>query len=128
MSYQKIIVSGNLGGDAELKHVKGDKELLKFRVAQSDRFTQQTNWFQVEYWRGGKIADYLTKGTQVIVEGRVRLEQWDGKDGRPGAALVITADDVRLIGGRGGERQSEGGARLQSGVAVGGAPDDEIPF
>lgn len=126
MSYQKIIVSGNLGGDAELKHVKGDKELLKFRVAQSDRFTQQTNWFQVEYWRGGKIADYLTKGTQVIVEGRVRLEQWDGKDGRPGAALVITADDVRLIGGRGA---GNGGAtRIPVNAEAGEVRDDEIPF
>lgn len=126
MSYQKIIVSGNLGGDVELKHVKGDKELLKFRVAQSDRFTQQTNWFQVEYWRGGKIADYLTKGTQVIVEGRVRLEQWDGKDGRPGAALVITADDVRLIGGRGAG--NGGSTRSPVNAEAGEARDDEIPF
>ncbi len=126
MSFQKIIVAGNLGGDAELKVVKGDKELLKFRLAQSDRFTQQTNWFQVEYWRGGKIAEYLTKGAQVIVEGRVRLEQWEGSNGKPGAALVITADDVRLIGGRGGA--SGGAARSPVNAAAGEVCDDEIPF
>jgi len=127
MSYQKIIVAGNLGSDAESKVVKGDKELVRFRVAQSDRFTQQTNWFQVEYWRGGKIVEYLTKGTQVIVEGRVRLEQWENKDGRPGASLVITADDVRLIGSRGGER-STGNGRPTVNAAAGEVPDSEIPF
>lgn len=120
MSYQKIVVVGNLGSDAEVRQVKGDKEVTKFRLAQSDRFTQQTNWFQVEFWRGGAIAQYLTKGQSVLVEGRVRLEQWEKRDGSgSGTSLVITADDVRLLGGkRGGDQPAPAGV----------AGNDEIPF
>ncbi|NCA16852.1 MAG: single-stranded DNA-binding protein [Betaproteobacteria bacterium] len=113
MSYQKIVVVGNLGSDAEVRPVKGDKEVTKFRLAQSDRFTQQTNWFQVEFWRGGAIAQYLTKGQTVLVEGR--------------SSLVITADDVRLIGRKGGE-PTERMSKSPVSAAHGEVRDDEIPF
>jgi single-strand DNA-binding protein len=127
MSYQKIVVVGNLGSDAEVRPVKGDKEVTKFRLAQSDRFTQQTNWFQVEFWRGGAIAQYLTKGQTVLVEGRVRLEQWEKRDGGSGSSLVITADDVRLIGRKSGE-PTERMSKSPVSAAHGEVSDDEIPF
>lgn len=126
MSFQKIIVAGNLGSDAEVKIVKGDKELVKFRLAQSDRFTQQTNWFNVEFWRGGAIAQYLVKGQTVIVEGRVRLEQWESKAGKAGASMTITADDVRLMGSRGHGPQGAGAAAGRDGEDS--SRDDTIPF
>ena len=118
---------------------------MKFSVAtsrrwkdkQSDEWKEETDWHNVTLWRGENLAQYLTKGKQVYVEGRLQTRSYD-KDGQKHYATDVVADDVILLGG--GEREEGGGviskprgaqqaqtkawaADMQSGVS-----EDEIPF
>jgi single-strand DNA-binding protein len=106
MSYQRIIIQGNLGGEPEIVTTKSGKEVVKFRLAQSDPFTQSTNWFSCEYWRGGKVVGYLAKGGQILVEGSMRQEEWE-KDGVKRTSWIVNVDNITLLGGGGGRRQND---------------------
>jgi len=105
MSFQQIIIQGNLGGDPEIVQTKTGKEVVKFRLAQSDPFTKNTNWFNCEYWRGGKVVGYLAKGGQVLVQGTVRQEEYEAKDGSRRTAWTVNVDNISLLGGPGGARR-----------------------
>jgi single-strand DNA-binding protein len=140
--YQKIIIVGNLGRDPEMRYTPNGKAVTDFSVATNRRWTNQdgsqaeeTVWFRVSAW--GKLAEtcnqYLSKGRQVLVEGRLAPDKetggprvWTRSDGRPSASFEVTADVVRFIGGRG----EAGDASLSS--QEGGPPpdiaEDEIPF
>jgi single-strand DNA-binding protein len=142
--YQKIIVAGNLGGDPEMRYMPDGTAVTNFSMATNRTWTdrnsgqpvKETTWFRVSVW--GRQAEssnqYLSKGRQVIVEGRLRADPntggprvWTAQDGTVRASYEITADTVRFIGGR------EDSADFASGGegASGGAPaqeEDEIPF
>ncbi len=62
---------------------------------------EETDWTRVVLWRGENVAPYLTKGTQVYVEGRLQTRSYDDKDGKKVWATEVVADEVILLGGRG---------------------------
>ena len=147
-SVNKVILVGNLGRDAELRYTPGGAAVATLNLATTevwnDRNNQRqekTEWHRVVLW--GKPAEnlqeYLTKGKQIYVEGRLQTRQWDDKDGNKRYTTEIKADRVTLLGGGGGGR---GGAGAGAGTdrspshAPGGGDeppvepmtDDDIPF
>jgi single-strand DNA-binding protein len=127
--FQQCIIIGNLGRDPEMRYTPTGKPVTEFSVAVNRKWTTQegtpgeeTTWFRVTCW--GRLAEttnqYLTKGRQVMVVGRINASAWTGQDGEARATLELTAQDVKFLGGRGGEQ----GAEPQSFPT----DEEEIPF
>jgi single-strand DNA-binding protein len=108
-SVNKVILLGNLGRDAETKFTASGVACTTFSVATSYRWKDQqtgewkedTDWHNVVLWRQENLANYLTKGKQVYVEGRLKTRSYDDKDGKKVYRTEVVADDVLLLGGRG---------------------------
>ena len=152
MSFNKIIVVGNLGRDPELRYTPQGTAVCSFTMATNERRKGQagepqdvTTWFRVTVWgkQAETVSKYLTKGRNVYVEGRLHVGEWSDKDGKQRYTLEVNATDVRFIdGGQGVEgipvRQAAQAATAQpSGrPAAGTRPpahdagleEDEIPF
>ena len=114
--YQKIVVVGRLGRDPEMRFTSSGKAVTNFSVATSRCWTgqggqqqEETIWFRVSVW--GRQAEscnqYLKKGRQVLIEGRLRPDEngnpriWTGQDGQPRAQYELRARDVRFLDGKG---------------------------
>ena len=106
----KAIILGHLGRDPELKYLQSGQPVCKLNIATSRKYTnknneavEETEWHRVSVW--GKQAEhcnnFLTKGRQVYVEGRLRTSSYD-KDGQKHYTTEIVADTVQFIGARGG--------------------------
>ncbi len=119
MSFNKIILVGNLGRDPELRYTPQGTPVCSFTMATNERrkdksgeSQDQTTWFRISLF--GKQAEtasqYLAKGRPVYIEGRLRFEEYTDKDGKQRHSLEVTASDMQFIGGRddaGGETSSE---------------------
>jgi len=127
--YQKLIIIGNLGRDPEMRYTPDGKAVTSFSVATSRKYNdkEETAWFRVSVW--GKQAEscnqYLTKGSKVLVEGRLRPDSNTGapqvfqkKDGSWGSSYEVFADTVRFLSAR-GESNHEASDTVD---------DDDIPF
>ena len=144
MSFNKIILVGNLGRDPELRYTPQGTPVCSFTLATNERRKDRagetqdvTTWFRVTLWgrQAETASQYLTKGRPVYVEGRLRVEEWTDRDGKPRHTLEVHATDMQFIGTRGEEGQ--GHARSDASAAsssAGAAPsepditDDDIPF
>ncbi len=156
-SVNKVILIGNLGRDAETTYTPSQTAVTKFSVAtsrrwkdqQSGEWKEETDWTRVTLWKGENVSPYLTKGTQVYVEGRLQTRSYDDKDGKKVWATDVVADQVILLGGRGsgagggGEegfsQEAPAGQAMRSAprgraAAPSGPPsnqgitDDDVPF
>jgi single-strand DNA-binding protein len=149
-SVNKVILVGHLGRDAETKFTPAGVSVTSFSVAtnrrwkdqQSGEWKEETDWANVVLWRQENLANYLTKGKQVYVEGRLQTRSFDDKDGKKQYRTEVVAEDVILLGGRGGEGMDEGrgggrpvsmprGASRPAAVAEPmdqGITDDDVPF
>ena len=148
-SVNKVILVGNLGRDAELRYTPGGAAVATLNLATTevwnDRNNQRqekTEWHRVVLWgkQAESLQEYLTKGKQIYVEGRLQTRQWDDKDGQKRYTTEVKADRITLLGGGGGGgggRGGGGGAEGHSGRGGGGAmdeppvepiTDDDIPF
>src|SRR6185312_2997414 len=116
-SVNKCILVGHLGRDAETKFTPGGAAVTRFSVAtnrrwkdqQSGEWKEETNWTNVVLWRAENLANYLTKGKQLYVEGRIQTRSYDDKDGKKVYATEVVADEVILLGGQGGGGGDRGG-------------------
>jgi single-strand DNA-binding protein len=116
-SVNKVILVGHLGKDAETKFTPSGVAKTTFSVATSRRWKDQqtgdwkeeTDWHNIVLWRSENVANYLTKGKQVYVEGRLSTRSYDDKDGNKRWITEVVADEVILLGGR-GEGGQGGGA------------------
>jgi single-strand DNA-binding protein len=129
----KIIVIGNVGRDPEMRYLPSGQSVTNFSVASNRRYAtsdgeqrEETQWFNVSAW--GRLAEtcnqYLTRGRQVYVEGRLSTRTYTGQDGQQRFSVDINANEVQFLGGAGGmgdDRPDYGG-----GVTGGGPPQDEI--
>ena len=139
--YQQIVVIGRLGRDAEMKFMPSGEATLQFSIA-SDRVysdksgarMKETTWFRCQLFGKGAQAlnDYLTKGTMVLVEGRLRIDTktggpniWKRQDGTHAASFELVVGTVRLLGGGSRDGQNETG---NTSPAIVGAANDDIPF
>lgn len=139
MSYQKLILVGNLGRDPEMRYLSNGQAVTNLSVATNRRWTDQATgqtqeevaWFRVSVW--GKQAEaaneYLSKGRQVLIEGHLRPDADTGgptiysrSDGSPGASYEVVAERVQFLGGNGngnGYSAAEQAEEVES---------DSIPF
>src|SRR5258708_28665816 len=116
-SVNKVILVGHLGRDAETKFTPSGVAKTTFSVATSRRWKDQqtnewkeeTDWTNVVLWRSENLANYLIKGKQLYVEGRLSTRSYDDKDGNKKWITEVVAEDVILLGGRGGEGAAGGG-------------------
>jgi single-strand DNA-binding protein len=153
----KIIVIGNLGRDPEMRYTPSGQTVTSFSVASNRRYTtngeqrEETEWFNVSAW--GRLAEtcnqYLTKGQQVYVEGRLSSRTYQANDGQTRFSNDIMLTDVQFLGSRGGGDQAPygddqgqgygsgaGAGRGDSGQGYGGGydrsapndPVDDLPF
>ncbi len=139
MSYQKLIIVGNLGRDPEMRYMPDGTPVTTMNVATNRKWNnpdgskgEETTWFRVTAWRKTAeiAAQYLTKGQQVMVEGRLVPDKatggpkiWTRQDGSPGASYEVTAERIVLIGSRGGEIGGVAGAAEAPEVY-----EEEVPF
>jgi single-strand DNA-binding protein len=109
MSFNKIIIVGYLGRDPELKHTPQGTAVCKFSIATTEKRKNAagepdeiTTWFRVTVWgRQAELAnEYLSKGRQVYVEGRLRLEEYVDREGHTRISPEVTALDLQFLGQR----------------------------
>ena len=144
----KVILLGNLGKDPELSYLPSGQSVAKFSLATSRKYKdkngelkEETEWHNIVAWgKLGEIsAQYLKKGRQAYVEGRIRSRNWEDREGKSRTTVEIVADEVVLLGGRGEEAaeppaRSTGAARPAQPSEEFGEPasqeitDDDIPF
>lgn len=138
-SWIKAQVIGNLGKDADLRFSAQGKPVLAFSVAVQVGYGDKahTDWWDVKMFgeRGEKVAQYLTKGTNVFVEGRIEKRTWQSDDGVKHNAVDLIASDVVLLGSRqGGAGGSQNSGRPQQQSRQSSPPfgqdddDGELPF
>ncbi|MGI9247383.1 MAG: single-stranded DNA-binding protein [Woeseiaceae bacterium] len=150
----KVIIVGNLGQDPETRYMPSGSAVTNFTVATNESWKDKqtgeqkdrTEWHRVAMFnRLAEIAaEYLRKGSQVYIEGKLRTRKWQGQDGNDRYTTEIIADEMQMLGGRGGGGGGSfgGGGGSQGGSQGGGqggggnAPpqpgpddfDDDIPF
>lgn len=150
MSFNKIILVGNLGRDPELRYTPQGVAVTDFSMATNERkrdksgeYQDVPTWFRVTLWRNQaeNASKYLKKGSPVYIEGRLSLEEWTDRDGNTRQTLAVQATEMHFLGS--GARNNDdfagddtpqfaGPASSQSsggGSASAPAPlDDDIPF
>ena len=159
-SLNKILLIGNLGRDAELRYTPGGAAVAKFSIATTETWNdksgqrqERTEWHNVDLWgkQAESLAEYLVKGKQVYIEGRIQTDEYTDKEGVKRKATKVRCDRVVLLGGgRGGDGEGRGRRRGRDehdqrredeigGEAIGGEleaggteiqplADDDIPF
>ena len=134
----KCMIIGNLGADPEMRYTANGNAVTSFNVATSRNYTNtlgervdETEWFSIVTWNrlAETCAQYLAKGRQVFVEGRMRTHSWDGQDGQKRYKTELVAETVKFLGNR-NDRPSEA---FTPGMPVGAdtAGDldpDDLPF
>ena len=146
----RVIITGNLTADPELRSLPSGTSVCKLRVACNTRrkdnstgeWVDKPNFFDVTVWgaQGENCARYLSKGRPVAIDGRLEWREWDSPEGQKRSAVEIIADTVQFLGG-GGDGGGGNGHRFtpESDVpadtsdfapapAGGGVGDDDIPF
>ncbi|MCS6763982.1 MAG: single-stranded DNA-binding protein [Candidatus Protistobacter heckmanni] len=154
-SINKVILVGNLGADPETRYLPSGDAVSNIRLATTDRYKdkssgewkESTEWHRIAFF--GKLAEiagqYLKKGSQVYVEGKIRTRKWQDKDGQDKYSTEIVADVMQMLGGRqsgGGDEGGGYGAGAGGSCGRASAPpqrksqpaesfgemDDDIPF
>jgi single-strand DNA-binding protein len=154
----KVMLIGNLGKDAETRYTPSGAAVTNFSIAttrsikdqQTNEWRDETDWHDIVLWRGENVSQYLTKGTQVYVEGRLQTRSWEDQNGQKKyrTEVVVNGSDLMLLGGRGGgavggagrddfdqrptqaRRASGGPAQSPAGGDAGGmgVDEDDVPF
>lgn len=131
MSMLRLTMIGNLGRDATVKEVS-DAHVINFSVAHTEKFTSQgvekekTTWVSCHYWpKTTKVAEYLKKGTLVMVEGTPEVRTWETDEGKHGAELRLRVFNLQLLGGAKPTQAAEATAEVAGTTE---APTDDLPF
>jgi single-strand DNA-binding protein len=135
----KIIVIGHLGRDPEMRYTANGQSVTSFSVASSRRYTtaageqrEETEWFTVNAW--GRLAElcnqYLSKGRQVYVEGRLRSRSFEGRDGQTRFVNEINLTEVQFLGSGSGMSEDRAPYGQDAGMGEGPPLDDvdDLPF
>lgn len=144
----KVILIGHLGADPETKSMPSGTSVANLRIAttegykdkQSNEWQERTEWHNVALF--GRLAEvageYLRKGSQVYIEGRLRTRKWQDKQGNDRYSTEIIGNDMQMLGGRGGAAGASAGAESRPAAKTSAAEpastteredfDDDIPF
>lgn len=140
----KVILVGNLGRDPEVRYTSGGAAVANITIATSEQWKdkqtgqtqEKTEWHRVVmFGRLGEIAgEYLRKGSQVYIEGKLQTRKWQDQGGQDRYTTEVVANEMQMLGGRGGSAGGDAGAghsgpAQQSSSPTADAPyDDDIPF
>ena len=151
-SVNKVILVGNLGRDAELRYTPGGAPVATLNLATTEVWNdkagqrqEKTEWHRIVLWgkTAESLSEYLIKGKQLYIEGRLQTRQWDDKDGNKRYTTEIRGDRIVLLGGGGGGAGRQQAARGAAGASPASGPagmdehmgepvselsDDDIPF
>lgn len=147
MSYNKVLLIGNVGRDPEVRHLESGTSVATFTLATTERYKDkngqyqdQTEWHNIVCWRN--LADlsqnYINKGSQIFVEGKIRTRSWTDQTGQKRYTTEIIADNIRLLGKK-GESQQHAAASAQPAAGQSQQyaaandfpaedPSDDLPF
>jgi len=142
MSVNKVILIGRLGTDPEVRQTKGGMAVANFSLATSEFYNdkdgnkqEKTEWHRIVVW--GKQADlcaqYLSKGRQVFIEGRLQTRSWDDQQGQKRYTTEVVAANVRFLGGKSDSRSDTEEDMPYTGTSGSlhenfTSPADDIPF
>jgi single-strand DNA-binding protein len=148
----KVIIVGTLGKDPETRYMPSGSAVTNLRLATNEQWKdkqtgeqqERTEWHAVAmFGRLAEIAaEYLRKGSQVYIEGKLRTRKWQDKEGKDRYTTEIVADEMQMLGGKGGGAGASAGAGGGMGAGAGGGSgraavndsgppgdfDDDIPF
>jgi single-strand DNA-binding protein len=133
-SVNKVIIVGNLGADPEMKYTQNNTPVTNFRIATTDVWTdkqsgekqERTEWHRIVAWgRLGEICgQYLRKGKQVYIEGRLQTRDWEDRDGNKRYTTEIVAQTMQMLGRRSDE---EGYQAPRQAAEASAASDTDFP-
>lgn len=134
----KLQVIGNVGQDARVNEVNGRRS-INFSVAHNHKFkdangteVEQTVWVNCSYWKSEsqstEIAKYLTRGTQIYLEGIPEVKTYKNKEGQTVASLNLSVRDLQLLGARKAEGDQATQPEGSENSAPGSGPADDLPF
>jgi single-strand DNA-binding protein len=152
-SVNKVILIGHLGKDAETKFTQSGSAKTTFSLAtnrrwkdqQTGEWKEETDWHNIVMWRQENVANYLTKGKQIYVEGRLQTRSYDDKEGKKTYITEVVAEDVVLLSSRdaaasagidqppasaprGPQRVPATPANDSAAPSAGPITDDDVPF
>ncbi len=144
MSFNKVLLIGNVGRDPEVRHLESGVAVASFTLATTERFKDrngvmqdQTEWHNIVCWRNlAELSEkYINKGSQIFVEGKIRTRSWSDQTGQKRYTTEIVADNIRLLGKRADAPQQGGYQQAQRPVSQPQVPDfsieevsDDLPF
>lgn len=127
----RVSLVGRLTKDANVKQVS-NFNIVEVSIAcnrsvkKGEQWSDEVSYFDASYFtKGTKVADLLKKGTQVAIDGTLKQERWQGKDGKNASKVVVIADNLQVLGGSSGQQQSQ--QPSQQTVTPSNFPSD-IPF
>ena len=148
-SYNKVLLMGNLTRDVQLKSLPSGQPVAEIGIAINRKFKtkdgqdrEEVTYVDCECWgpRAEVIAKYFSKGKPIFVEGRLKLDSWEDKDGQKRSKMRVVIDDFQFVEGRGGGSGGGAGAADDGGYAPSrssgggsrgghsGIQEEEIPF
>lgn len=140
-NYNKSILVGHLTRDPELKYTPKGTAICKFGLAVGRKFTvdgekrEETMFIDVDAFgkQGELVSEYLTKGDPILVEGRLRLDQWETQDGQKRSRIGLVLENMQFLGGKkdkpSGGQKPRADRNQQELPAVGKeTPEDDVPF
>ncbi|HLY73431.1 MAG TPA: single-stranded DNA-binding protein [Planctomycetota bacterium] len=138
-SFNKVILLGNLTRDPELRYTPQGSAVCEFALAlnyvytnkQTGQKVEEVSFIDIVAWgKTGEIcAEYLKKGRQVMIEGRLKQDRWEAQDGKKMSKVRVTAENVQFVGSRPAGEGGGGGSAPRSGGAApsGGGPEEGPP-
>jgi len=132
-SFNRVILAGNLTRDVELRHIPSGTAVadvglaVNDRVKRGDEWVDEVSFIDLTLWarQAENAAEYLSKGSAILVEGRLKQETWEDKEGGKRSKLKVVVDQFKFIGGKSGSPKSEEKKEtVSAGVSEGG----DIPF
>jgi len=136
----KVILVGNLGKDPEVRHLENGAAVANFPVATTESYKdkngnrqEQTEWHNIVLWRGlAQVAEqYLKKGSQVYIEGKIRSRSWQDKEGNTRYTTEIVGDNMTMLGSRGENSASKTAENSKTAPADHNQEEDskdDLPF
>lgn len=128
----KIILTGRLGHDAELKYLDSGKNVTKFSIAVEKNYKREGDaptWVNCQKWNAENLSNYLTKGKHILVEGELKIDPYE-KDGEKKQLVYVNVDRLEFLGGE-TKQQAPGNDFDPSGLDINGygaVDDDDVPF
>jgi len=134
----KVILIGNLGADPEVRFAQNGTQITTFNVATTETWMkegnreEQTEWHRIVTFANlaKTCGDYLSKGSKVYIEGQLRTQKWEDKDGNPRKTTEIVGRVVKFLSPKGSVDQGHGGGYGQEEPPMSDAPsmEDDVPF